>query len=1245
MFHGKYQIENTIKKIFIIILICSVSRAQGQSNSIPPPDIANSFNGVNIDNEKFYGGNRVRIDLYEIPFSNRNISLGIEYTAGNGIKIDQRPSSVGLGWILKAGGFVSRTVNGRADEIEILKEEYLSTYEKIHLSYEKRKYELKTYDLNGYYSYLRNHQLLGLSDWNSSARISSYKNTYGTNTTEETSSIRVNKNGFNEYDVINTINRNPKPDLAPDIFNFKVADYSGKFFMDKDGKWIVISEDGRSYQLSIEFSENNPINYFTSPVTGTTYYLTIPKIIKTIRITSSDGLTFTFGGDQEVYDIVKTSQAYVPFGYFNFFTGNYKYNRIISNWYLVSVKDRNNGEELKFDYIRNYIFDSTHQAFGMNNQIFFEAKSFKYNEYNDFSAGFSTITPITRYAYRTHSLKKITSNKGIEVDFYTSVSNQLYSNIKIGYGPYFGFNSDPDTTIRDRRDNTPLKLNRLTVKAGSELVKDFRFSYRDTVSERLKLTEVSEFSDNKMNTLYKFEYNSTLLPRYESRTKDHWGYHNNKDFFAIYSTPSQFTNENILKYKSFRSPDSLYLKSEILEKIRYATGGTVEFKYEPNRFTRIFDIKTESLKDSVGIGGGLRLKEIIYKDRNNEIDRTNFIYSPGILEREIPEYVKWVSSGIPGYRVFNAEGIIPSLKTNGVVTYSRVTERKIGNGFIESNYTNYDNGFMDKKPSQFSQELVLSDIFIDNSFKRGKLISKKIYQENQPTPLREEHFKYEHDYSEADKQEYRSIWTQYDNEYAVIQQKMYNNNIREKRIVERFGNLVVESSVRTEYDQFNNITRETTLANDGSIYFKKYKYPYNYPNNPSVDDRDYQMVFRKMVERNMINKPIEIITQQIIEGQRKTIAGSITSYENFTGIIKPEKEYLLNIQNPISDSTFSSVVSFFNSTGGINFWTERLNIDSRMEETVHYQSYDNYGNPLLVKNEGGHITSYLWGYKGLYPILEIENANNDITEVINNVTYTNLNVTLYNSATSNRSATTTINTTRKGDIKIQLFGGTYLVSNQTLYMNYTLTGPISKSGTFCMSNNVNSGCHVSNTHNNQVTFTNMPIGEYTLTVSSPTTVEGSSAQVGLNYPTTIKSILTGKEFFYQSFDEYIGAAVLAETGEKYYSGTFTVPFFKPNSKTYIIDYKYLSGGKWINVSKTYDNYMLLNEGQGIDEVRVYPYGAQMTTYTYKPLVGMTGKTDSKGQTEYYLYDGFQRLQQVLDQFRQLKQSYYYNYRP
>jgi len=50
----------------------------------------------------------------------------------------------------------------------------------------------------------------------------------------------------------------------------------------------------------------------------------------------------------------------------------------------------------------------------------------------------------------------------------------------------------------------------------------------------------------------------------------------------------------------------------------------------------------------------------------------------------------------------------------------------------------------------------------------------------------------------------------------------------------------------------------------------------------------------------------------------------------------------------------------------------------------------------------------------------------------------------------------------------------------------------------------------------------------------------------------------------------------------------------------------------------------------IDELRLYPKGAQMTTYTYSPLIGVTGSIDPKNNAAYYEYDGLGRLQNVKD---------------
>jgi len=64
----------------------------------------------------------------------------------------------------------------------------------------------------------------------------------------------------------------------------------------------------------------------------------------------------------------------------------------------------------------------------------------------------------------------------------------------------------------------------------------------------------------------------------------------------------------------------------------------------------------------------------------------------------------------------------------------------------------------------------------------------------------------------------------------------------------------------------------------------------------------------------------------------------------------------------------------------------------------------------------------------------------------------------------------------------------------------------------------------------------------------------------------------------------------------------------------------------------------------IDELRLYPSDAQMNTYTYMPLTGMTTKCDLNNVITYYEYDSFGRLKVIKDQDRNILKTLDYNYK-
>jgi len=74
------------------------------------------------------------------------------------------------------------------------------------------------------------------------------------------------------------------------------------------------------------------------------------------------------------------------------------------------------------------------------------------------------------------------------------------------------------------------------------------------------------------------------------------------------------------------------------------------------------------------------------------------------------------------------------------------------------------------------------------------------------------------------------------------------------------------------------------------------------------------------------------------------------------------------------------------------------------------------------------------------------------------------------------------------------------------------------------------------------------------------------------------------------------------------------------------------------------NVIQINGAGGIDELRLYPATAQMTTYTHDPLIGVTSQCDINNRITYYSYDAFHRLSVVKDQDGNIIKTIDYHYK-
>lgn len=114
------------------------------------------------------------------------------------------------------------------------------------------------------------------------------------------------------------------------------------------------------------------------------------------------------------------------------------------------------------------------------------------------------------------------------------------------------------------------------------------------------------------------------------------------------------------------------------------------------------------------------------------------------------------------------------------------------------------------------------------------------------------------------------------------------------------------------------------------------------------------------------------------------------------------------------------------------------------------------------------------------------------------------------------------------------------------------------------------------------------------------------------------------------------------------STTYTVTYWLYNSSGSVSlgGTALMSKYGWTLYSATVSGVSSLTiSGSGIiDELRLYPQSAQMSTITYNPLTGVTSKSDAANMSIFYEYDALGRLQCIRDIDRNILKAFDYKYK-
>jgi hypothetical protein len=120
------------------------------------------------------------------------------------------------------------------------------------------------------------------------------------------------------------------------------------------------------------------------------------------------------------------------------------------------------------------------------------------------------------------------------------------------------------------------------------------------------------------------------------------------------------------------------------------------------------------------------------------------------------------------------------------------------------------------------------------------------------------------------------------------------------------------------------------------------------------------------------------------------------------------------------------------------------------------------------------------------------------------------------------------------------------------------------------------------------------------------------------------------------------------------ASTYTVSYYSRNGAYTVTGSKSVTAGRSARIGRNTWTYyehqvtgvtsVVVSGSGGIDELRLYPAGAQMTSYTYLPLIGISSACNINNQIVYYEYDGQGRLKVVRDQDGNILQTYEFYFR-
>lgn len=173
-------------------------------------------------------------------------------------------------------------------------------------------------------------------------------------------------------------------------------------------------------------------------------------------------------------------------------------------------------------------------------------------------------------------VNNITTYKNFSTIFSKRIKQITSNNVTNGTVILDYNQSHPDPEIYNYK-----LISNISVHSNNEIIENFSFNYFPTNNKRLFLDNVTFKDPSKQ---YHFDYiDPTLLCARLSYSQDYWGYFNNNPnaYFVPKVDASVFYNS---PWSGDRNPVNVFAQKGLLKKVIYPTKGSNEFDYEANSY-------------------------------------------------------------------------------------------------------------------------------------------------------------------------------------------------------------------------------------------------------------------------------------------------------------------------------------------------------------------------------------------------------------------------------------------------------------------------------------------------------------------------------------------------------------------------------------------------------------------------------------------------------------------------------------